>query len=183
MPQSKAPLFIREPAPPVGATRQIVIVGAGGFGREVLQYVRDAMEFQDGYVVKGFLDDASPEIDIEPYGLGVPVLGATERYDFAPSDRVIIAIGDPSTRLRIADRLEGLGVSFVTLVHPLAYVSPAATPRGRLHRRPFRERRCARAPRRPLGAHVLRVGRPRYPDRPCLRVLSTCGRERRVGPG
>lgn len=121
--------FLREPgaqaAPCPDGPRSLLIVGAGGFGREVLQYLRDAIRLQPGYTVKGFLDDAPP--DLEAFGLEVPVLGGTQRYDFEPADRAIIAVGEPSLRLAMAERLEACGARFVTLVHPLAYVSEAAT--------------------------------------------------------
>ena len=114
---------VPEPRPDA-QVKGIVILGAGGFGREVLQYVRDTYGSDPGYAVKGFLDDAPK--DLEPFGLGVPVLGAIESYRAEPSDRLLIAIGDPRVRLRLAERFAAEGARFLTVVHPLAYVSPAA---------------------------------------------------------
>lgn len=171
MPQPNPPLYIRE-AVPVGTAphrgvddgvRRIVIVGAGGFGREVLQYLYDAMDHQAGYAVKGFVDDAGP--DLAPYDLDVPVLGTTEHVDLAPSDRVIIAIGEPSTRLRIADRLEAMGAQFVTLVHPLAYVSQSA----------HIGVGCIVAPFASVGAHA-QLG-----DHSVLTFYASAGHDTRIG--
>lgn len=171
MPQSNAPLYIREAGPagtaPHGRVEdgihRIVIVGAGGFGREVLQYLYDAMELQGGYAVKGFLDDAHP--DMGPFGLQLPVLGDTQHFDFAPSDRAIIAIGDPSVRLRVAERLEGLGARFVTLVHPLSYIANTAQLGAG----------CIVAPFASVGAHA-RLG-----DHSVLTFYASAGHDTRIG--
>lgn len=161
------PGYLREPgahsAPTPDAPHRIVIVGAGGFGREVLQYVLDAMRLQPGYVVKGFLDDAPP--DLETFGLDLPVLGGTDRYDFGPDDRAIIAVGEPSVRLAMAERLEACGARFVTLVHPLAYVSEAATLGAG----------CIVAPFASVGAHA-RLG-----DHAVLTFYASVGHDARIG--
>jgi sugar O-acyltransferase (sialic acid O-acetyltransferase NeuD family) len=102
----------------------VVIVGAGGFGREVLQYVRDTYDPVSDVRVKGFLDDdpdAARHID-----LGVPVLGTTGDYEPAPADRLLIAVGEPSLRRSLRERLHDRGARFFSLIHPLAYVAPTA---------------------------------------------------------
>lgn len=158
--------WFREPADAAGpGIRSLVIVGAGGFGREVLQYVREAMALQGGYAVKGFLDDVPPDLD--RFGLDVPVLGGTHDYAFAPDDRALIAVGDPSARLALAARLEALGARFVTLVHPLAYVSEEAVLGVG----------CIVAPFATIGAHA-RVG-----DHAVLTFYASAGHDTTIGRG
>jgi sugar O-acyltransferase (sialic acid O-acetyltransferase NeuD family) len=123
-PTSGPPSRLQPAAPATAEVKHVVILGAGGFGREVLQYVRDTYGSDPGYAVKGFLDDAPK--DLEPFGLGVPVLGDIESYRAEPADRLLIAIGDPKVRQRLAERFAAQGATFLTVVHPLAYVSPAA---------------------------------------------------------
>jgi len=106
----------------VGPTR-IVIVGAGGFGREVLQYVLAAYAHVES-VVAGFLDDDPP--DLGSFGLEYAVLGGTSNYEPRSQDRFVIAVGDPRTRARLASELAQRGARFVRVVHPTAYVSPTA---------------------------------------------------------
>ena len=103
----------------------IVLVGAGGFGREVLQYVEDALRDSPEYLVKGFLDD-NEGYEGDTVG-SVPVLGDTSSYDIRPTDRVIVTIGNPVDRLKVARRLEARHASFLTIVHPRAYVADSAT--------------------------------------------------------
>lgn len=158
--------FFREPdggrqAPAI--ERGIVLIGAGGFGREVRQYARDAARAQPGYFVKGFLDDVPP--DLEALGVPEPVLGDTDSYAFEENDRALIAIGDPAVRLELAERLERRGVKFVTLVHPLAYVSESAT----------LGTGCIVAPFASIGAHA-QMG-----DHSVLTFYASIGHDARVG--
>lgn len=161
--------YLREPdgagSPGLEGPHRIVIVGAGGFGREVLQYAHDAMRLQPGYTVKGFLDD-DPS-DLAALGLDLPVLGGTHHYDFEPSDRALIAVGEPSLRLAMAARLEDSGARFVTLVHPLAYVSEAATLGAG----------CIVAPFASVGAHA-QLG-----DHSVLTFYASVGHDARIGRG
>ncbi|MCA1788541.1 MAG: hypothetical protein LC667_01430 [Thioalkalivibrio sp.] len=106
------------------ARRGLVIVGAGGFGREVLQYAYDVGSVDRSLYVKGFLDDTVT--DLTAFGLDVVVLGDTRSYHPTSSDRLVIAVGEPSLRAALARRFEERGAVFATIVHPLAYVSAAA---------------------------------------------------------
>lgn len=103
----------------------IVLVGAGGFGREVLGYVQATFGGDPSYAVKGFLDDGDP--DLSPFGLAVGVIGDTHTYRPEPTDRFVVAVGEPRLRAEIARRLADRGGSFLTVVHPDANVAPTAT--------------------------------------------------------
>lgn len=105
-------------------TWDIVIVGAGGFGGEVLQYVRDTFTDPAAYRVKGFLDDRATTAPSAP---DVPVIGDTATYEVCERDRFLIAVGMPAARRTLGRRLAERGARFLTLVHPLAYVAPTAT--------------------------------------------------------
>lgn len=97
----------------------VVIVGAGGFGREVLQWLGDA-----GHQVAGFLDDTAP--DLSRFGIDAPVLGPVEAAVLDGAQSCILAVGDPAARQALALRLEAAGVRFATLVHPSAVVAPSS---------------------------------------------------------
>jgi sugar O-acyltransferase (sialic acid O-acetyltransferase NeuD family) len=101
----------------------IIIVGAGGFGREVLQYVLDSID-PATYRVKGFLDDYKESL--QPASLGFSVLGTTAGYSMTDHDRFVLAIGEPQQRRVIAQRLTRRGAQFLTVVHPLAHVAKTA---------------------------------------------------------
>lgn len=97
----------------------LVIVGAGGFGREVLELVADINALRPLFEVRGFLDDGAPDVRALQR-LGLPLLGPSSRIGEVDASYVI-AIGSGSSRRRI-DALAhgGRQAEFGTLVHPTA---------------------------------------------------------------
>jgi sugar O-acyltransferase (sialic acid O-acetyltransferase NeuD family) len=104
----------------------LIIVGASGFGRELLQYVHDAHKNTDGVRIKGFLDDDPAVLDSIGKVMGVGIVGDTRSYPIEEDDRFIISLGDPGLRRVLADRLARRGARFVSIVHPTAYVAQSA---------------------------------------------------------
>lgn len=104
----------------------LVIVGAGGFGRELLQYAIDASRSMQELSVKGFLDDDVRKAVKSVNQLGARIVGNTTDYRIDFCDRLLISIGDPATRRSIFERLHQRGAKYFTLVHPTAYVAPTA---------------------------------------------------------
>lgn len=100
---------------------RIVIVGAGGLGREVLQLVRDLATSGSDLACTGFFVEprfsASGSVD------GVPVLRDLGAIASDPTARFVLAIGDPSARARFAKRFATvLAGRFASLVHPSARI-------------------------------------------------------------
>ena len=109
--------------PSLSAAR-IIIVGAGGFGREVFQWARDAWPDHVSHIA-GFLSSASHG---SPSGKGpLPVLGDPLNFEPLPGDRFLLAIGIPETRRRVAEALEKRGAEFLSLIHPTAIVAATAS--------------------------------------------------------
>lgn len=102
---------------------RILIVGAGGFGREVLQWAGDAWPAQAG-LVAGFLS-ADAEI-LDGHDCGVGILADPERFTPLPGDGLLLGIGIPGVRRRVAESLLGRGATFLTLAHPTAIVARTA---------------------------------------------------------
>ncbi len=97
---------------------QAVILGAGGFGREVLAYALACKTWD----VLGFLDGNPRALD--GFDCPYPILGDPLQMDPPPGVTVLCAIGDPRTKLRLCGRLREHGVVFGTLTHPSAIVGP-----------------------------------------------------------
>jgi acetyltransferase EpsM len=102
---------------------KLVIYGAGGHGRVVL----DAALASGAFEVIGFLDD-----DASTHGTsvhGVPVLGGLGDIERQITEgcRVVLAIGDPKTRRRLADAVAARGLLFTAVVHPSAVVGRGAS--------------------------------------------------------
>lgn len=103
--------------------RRILIVGAGGFGREVAQWTRAAWPDQAD-LVAGFLS-ADPDL-LEGRACNLPILSEPSRYEPRPGDGLLLAIGIPEVRRRVAEDLLVRNATFLTLIHPTAIVCPTA---------------------------------------------------------
>jgi sugar O-acyltransferase (sialic acid O-acetyltransferase NeuD family) len=97
--------------------RGLVVVGAGGFGREVADLARTL-----GRVVNGFLDDATPDGPKLP----APLLGPLDAWVALDAD-LVLAIGQPHVKARALTRLPSDGRFSPALVHPSAVVVDGAS--------------------------------------------------------
>ena len=103
----------------------LVIVGAGGFAREVYNWTLDAIKAQDGeYRIKGFLS-VEPNL-LDSFSLDVGILGDEFNYEIQPNDQFVIGIGTVATKARVVNTLREKKATFYSLVHPTAIVCPSA---------------------------------------------------------
>ena len=104
--------------------QRIFIVGAGGFGREVLHWARDAWP-HFGDRLAGFL--SADERILGGFDCDLRIISSPDAYCPEAGDKVLLAIGVPYTRRKVAESLLARGAEFLTLIHPTAIVSPTAT--------------------------------------------------------
>lgn len=105
--------------------KRLVIVGAGGFGREVCAVAHDAIGYGTDFTVKGFLD-ARPNA-LDGFAGYPPVLGSPESYEIEADDVFITALGDIGARRRCVALLEARGAVFISIVHRSAWFGPNVT--------------------------------------------------------
>jgi sugar O-acyltransferase (sialic acid O-acetyltransferase NeuD family) len=110
---------------PVPRGEGLVLVGAGGFGRETAELVRaiNAAERSPRWSLLGFLDD-DPALRGTAVS-GVPVLGGLEQLADLPGVRVVVCTGHPGnfkSKRRIVERLGIERERYATLIHPAAVV-------------------------------------------------------------
>jgi sugar O-acyltransferase (sialic acid O-acetyltransferase NeuD family) len=103
---------------------RLVVIGAGGFGRETLDVVEAVNEAADRplFELVGVVDSAPSELNLRRLAeRGIPLLGSVEQW-LASGDEahVTVAIGTPAVRERIVREVEAAGREFATLVHPAA---------------------------------------------------------------
>ncbi len=98
--------------------KDIVIVGAGGFGREVYQLIADINAVQRHWNVLGFIDDGVVK------GTSInnlSVLGTVEDLNqWSSPVSVVLAIGHAHIKRSIANRLNNPNIHWATLIHPTA---------------------------------------------------------------
>jgi sugar O-acyltransferase (sialic acid O-acetyltransferase NeuD family) len=95
--------------------KKLVIIGAGGFGREVLWLVNEINCKSAEWRVVGFLDDND---NVEGQNIaGIPVLGRIEKHKNHLDAHFILAVGNPIAKRKIFEKLDGK-TKFATLIHP-----------------------------------------------------------------
>ncbi len=113
----------------VGPARDLVIVGAGGHGREVFELVAALNSSCPDPVwnILGFVDDLPPDGDAELRlaRLGAGVVCAVDDVGSVMSEDLVavVAVGDADLRRRLVDRVRAAGVALApALIHPTASV-------------------------------------------------------------
>jgi sugar O-acyltransferase (sialic acid O-acetyltransferase NeuD family) len=110
-------------------TRPLLIIGAGGFGREVLGIVEAINAVAPTWSLEGFIDD-QPGIENEKAvaDLGSAIIGNVSSMTMrSPGRWAVVAVGSPSVRADIVTSLLGSGLLWATLVHPDTTVGPRVT--------------------------------------------------------
>lgn len=105
--------------------RDLIVVGAGGFGRETLDVVEaiNATASAPVWNVLGVVDDGPADVHVARLAArGYRHLGGSGEVAAHPDAVVIIAIGAPAVRARIAGVLGADGAEYATLVHPRAVI-------------------------------------------------------------
>lgn len=101
--------------------KKVVIIGAGGFGREVIEIFKDQNSIKKNWEILGFIDENS-----ELWGKTINNFSVLGGLDWFKNNRVVgcvVAIGDPKTKKRITDILEKNGVLFYNAIHPSVKMS------------------------------------------------------------
>ena len=101
----------------------MVIVGAGGFGREVLEMCKDRNKISKTWDILGFIDE-----NRELHGKminGYPVLGGLDWLREHNNNNLgcVCAIGTCETRKQVVERLQEIGVNFYNAIHPSVIMS------------------------------------------------------------
>lgn len=104
--------------------RRILIIGAGGFGREVVLWATAAWP-SDAKRIAGFLSSDTCRLDGHESGLAI--IGDPETFELEPGDACLLAIGIPGVRRQVAESLLARGAEFLSLIHPTAIVARSAT--------------------------------------------------------
>ncbi|MEN6623777.1 MAG: acetyltransferase [Smithella sp.] len=99
--------------------KNILIVGAGGFGREVLFWAKDTF-CPLSYNIKGFIVST---LDNTLTALPLPIFNE-ETYSININDYFLVAIGDPDIKKKAYNTLNLRGANFISLIHPSSIVLP-----------------------------------------------------------
>jgi sugar O-acyltransferase (sialic acid O-acetyltransferase NeuD family) len=101
--------------------KNIAIIGAGGFGREVKTILDSINSVSPTFNFLGFYDDGFEKGEILNY---FPVLGGVEDINTIMEPiAIVIAIGDPQIKKAIYDKINNTNVDFPNIIHPNVLIS------------------------------------------------------------
>ena len=105
--------------------KKIIIVGAGGFGRELRWWIKDINRVTPTWEIAGFLDDDLHALD--GYACDYPVIGTIKDWQPKEDEEFALALGSPALKRKIVAQMKEKGAKFATVVHPTAMLSEFAT--------------------------------------------------------
>jgi len=101
--------------------KELLIVGAGGFGREVYFLAQECVGYGSEFLISGYIDDNLSRLG--SYSGYPPILGTLSDLSEWSPKLVFVAVGDNDIRSELVKGLSELGHECVTLVHKSARVS------------------------------------------------------------
>lgn len=101
--------------------KNLIIIGAGGCGREVLQWAKDINKSEKRWNIKGFIDDDLNAL--EGKICDISVLSKINEYCIGSDDEFVCCIGSSNVRKIIVEKMKSKGAVFTTVIHPNALIS------------------------------------------------------------
>lgn len=106
--------------------KNLIIIGVGGFAREIYWHAQDSLGFGVDWQIKGFLD-GDVKLAAEEYEL-LPdkVLGDVDNYKICADDVFTCAVGTPHARKILVEKVLARGGEFINVISKLAKIIPTA---------------------------------------------------------
>lgn len=100
--------------------KNLLVIGARGWGREIFNMLPDCIGYQTEYIVKGFLDDKKDALDGMP---GYPpIIGSVEEYEPQSDDVFVCALGDINWKKHYAEIILNKDGQFINIIHRTALI-------------------------------------------------------------
>ena len=96
--------------------KNLIIIGAGNFGREVFTWAKQCKEYGNEWIIKGFLDDRINVLD--NYKGYEKIIGTVNEYVPGADDVFICALGEPEVKIKYSTFILDKGGKFINLIHP-----------------------------------------------------------------
>ncbi len=108
--------------------KNLIIIGVGGFAREVYWHAQNSHGFETEWQIKGFLDGdvKLSDEDYKRLPANVPVLGDVNSYEICADDVFTCAIGTPQVRKKLIEKILSRGGEFINLISKDSYIVPSA---------------------------------------------------------
>ena len=100
--------------------KKLYIIGASGFGREILQWCKDINGEKQDFEICGFLDDNPNALD--GYDCDYKVVGPVTGWQIEADHVFVIAIASPVVKRKIIESYESRNGRFISIIHPDAAI-------------------------------------------------------------
>ncbi len=100
--------------------KDLIIVGAGGMGRELLQWIKDINTVEPEWNILGFIDDNDKALDEKK--CDYRIIGSISEWDVKDDQYFAMAIAEPTTKEKVVRILKNRGAEFATIIHPKARI-------------------------------------------------------------
>lgn len=105
--------------------KKLLILGAGGFGREVHSWLSDWCSKNSDVEIVGFIDDNLSALD--GFDGTPPIISRISDYQPSVDEFIVCAIGNPQIKKTIIGILLSKKARFFTLQHPSAIIGKRVT--------------------------------------------------------
>lgn len=106
--------------------KNLIIVGTGGFAREVYYHAQNSVGYGADFIIKGFLEGNVSFLPEKYTLMPDKVLNNVCDYELEKDDVFIIAIANSKIKSEIASILYRKGAEFINIIHKTAIVFPDA---------------------------------------------------------
>ncbi len=100
--------------------KKLIIVGAGGMGREVLQWVKDINKEEPQWEILGFIDDNMNALDGKE--CDYEIIGSISGWNVKEDGYFALAVAVPEVKEKLVSSLKAKGAKFATIIHPRARI-------------------------------------------------------------
>lgn len=99
--------------------KNLVIIGAGSYGREIYNLALECRGYGTEYTIKGFIDNLYVEVGYDNYP---PILSKVEEYTPQKDDVFVCALMDVDVKKKYIDVIMSKGGIFISLIHRSASI-------------------------------------------------------------
>lgn len=101
--------------------KDIIIVSASGFAREMVSYIEDINRLKPTWHIKGFIDDNLHALD--NYSCDYKIIGSIKDWQPSRNEEYVCALAFPNIKKKIVESLIRKGAIFATIIHPTARIN------------------------------------------------------------
>lgn len=95
--------------------KELIIIGAGGMGREIYYTAINSIGYGIDFIVKGFIDDDISVLN--GFNGYPPVLETISDYCVQANDVFVCSIGNVDSKVKVCEMIKKKGGCFQTLIH------------------------------------------------------------------